>query len=53
MMKHKKKRIHSKLHRIWTHDVCKISLFCFDDKGYILGDGINILAYFHKDVKSQ
>ena len=42
------KRIQSKLHRI---DVCKISLFCFDDKRYILDDGINSLAYFHKDIK--
>ena len=42
------KRIQSKLHRI---DVCKISLFCFDDKRYILDDGINSLAYFRKDIK--
>ena len=33
--------------------VCKISLSCFDDKRYILGDGINSLAYFRKDMKSQ
>ena len=26
---------------------------CFDDKMYILDDGINSLAYFHTDVKSQ
>ena len=26
------KRIQSKLHRIGTYDVCKISLSCFDDK---------------------
>ena len=32
MMKHKMKRIQSKLHRIGTYDVCKIYLFCFDDK---------------------
>ena len=48
-----KKRIQSKLHRIETYDVCKISLFCFDDKRYILNDDINSLAYFHKYVKSQ
>ena len=31
-----------------------VNLFVFfDDKGYILGDGINILAYFYKDVKSN
>ena len=52
-MRHKRKRIQSKLHRILTYNVCKIYLFCFDNKRYILGDSINSLAYFHKDVKSQ
>ena len=52
-IRNKMKRIQSKLHRIGTYDVCKIYLLCFDDKRYILGDGINTLAYFHKDVKSQ
>ena len=47
------KRIQIKLHRFGTYDVCKISLPCFDDKRYILDNGINSLAYFHKDVRSQ
>ena len=47
------KRIQSKLHKVGTYDVWKISLFCFDDKSYIFDDGINSLAYFYKDVKSQ
>ena len=46
------KRIQSKLHKIGTFDVYKISLSCFGDKMYILDDGINILAYFHKDIKN-
>ena len=46
MIKHKIKRIQSKLHKIGTYDVCKISLSCFDDKRYILDDGINSLAFF-------
>ena len=45
------KRTQSKLHRIGTYDVCKISLSCFDDKTYVLDDGVNTLAYFHKDIK--
>ena len=45
------KRIQSKLHKIGTNDVCKISLSCFDDKRYVLDDGVNSLAYFHKDIK--
>ena len=53
LMRHKMKRILSKLHRIENYDVCKISLSCFDDKRYILDDGINSLAYFHKDIRSQ
>ena len=24
---------------------------CFDDKRYVLDDGGNTLAYFHKDIK--
>ena len=44
IMRHKMKRIQSKLHRTGTYEVCKISLSCFDDKRYILGDGIDSLA---------
>ena len=51
MIGHNMKRIQSKLHRIGTYDVFKISLLCFDDKRYILDDGVNSLAYFHKDIK--
>ena len=45
------KRIQSKLHRIGTYNVCKISLSCFDDKIYALNDGVNTLAFFHKDIE--
>ena len=31
--------------------VCKISFSSFDDKRYILDDGINSLAYLHKDIR--
>ena len=47
------KRIQSKLQRIGTYDVCKISVSRFDNKRYILDDDINSLAYFPKNVKSQ
>ena len=52
MMRHKMKRIQSKLNRPGTYDVSKTSLCCFDDKRYILGDAINNLDYFHKDIRS-
>ena len=51
-VRHNMKRIQSKLHEIGTYDVFKISLSCFDDKRYVLDDGINTLAYFHKDIKN-
>ena len=51
VIRHNMKRIQSKLHEIGTYDVCKISLSCFDDKRYVLDDGVNTLAYFHKDIK--
>ena len=53
MIRHNMKRIQGKLHRIATYDVCKISFSCFDDKRYILDEGINSLAYFHKDIRGQ
>ena len=46
-------RIESKSHRIGTYDVCKILLSCFNYKRYVLDDGINSLAYFRKDKRSQ
>ena len=33
-----------------TYETNKISLSCFDDKRYILKNGINTLAYGHKDI---
>ena len=51
VIRHNMKRIQSKLNRIGTYDVCKISLSYFDDKRYILNDAVNSLAYFHKDIK--
>ena len=52
-MRHKMKRIQSVLHEIGTYDINKISLSCFDDKRYVLDDGINTLAYFYKDIKKH
>ena len=53
VMRHRMKRIQSKLHEIGTYDLNKISLSCFDDNIYVLDDGINTLAYFHKDISYQ
>ena len=45
-------RIQSKLHRVSTYDVYKISLSFFDDKRYVLDDGVNTLACFHKYIRN-
>ena len=51
-MRHNMNRIQSKSHELSTYNVFKISLSCFDDKRYVLDDGVNTLAYFHKDIKN-
>ena len=51
VVRHKMKRIRSKLNKIGSYDINKISLSCFDDKRYVLDDGVNTLAYFHKEIK--
>ena len=50
LIRHNKKRIQSKLHKIGSYDVRKVSLSCFNNKRYILNDGITTFAYFHKDL---
>ena len=44
-------RIQSRLHKIGTYNICKISLSCLDDKRYVLDNGVDTLAYFYNDVK--
>ena len=52
IMGHKMRRIQSKKHKIRTCEINKISLACFDDKRFVLNDGIHTLADFHKDIDS-
>ena len=42
-------RIKGKKHKIGTYEIDKVSLSCFDDKRYVLDDGIHTWAYFHKN----
>ena len=44
-------RIQSKKHIIGTYKIDKISSSCFDDKRFVVDDGIHTLTYFHKDLK--
>ena len=40
-----------KKHKMETHEINKMSLSVFDDKRFVLNDGIHTLAYFHNDCK--
>ena len=51
VFRHKMKRIQGKKRRIRKNEISKISLLCFDDKTFLLDDGIHTLAYFHKDLR--
>ena len=50
ILRHIVRRIGSKNHNLGTYKT-KRSLSCFDDKQCILKNGINTLAYQHKDIK--
>ena len=47
------KRIQAKKHKIGTYEIDEISFSCFDDKRYVLDDGVNTLAYFHRNCKKM
>ena len=49
IIRHKMKRIQAKKHKIGSYEIDKIFLSCFDDKRYVLDDGVHTFAYFHKD----
>ena len=49
-LRHTMRRIGSKNHNVGTYETNKRSLSCFDDKRYILKNGINTLPYGHKDI---
>ena len=51
ILRHTMRRIASKNHNLGTYETNKRSLSCFDGKRYILKNGINTLAYGHKDIK--
>ena len=47
------KRIQAKKHKIGIYEIDKISLSCFDDKRFVLDDGVHTLAYFRKDYSKN
>jgi len=52
MMHHQMKSIRSEKHQISSYHLHKVSLCPFDDKRYILNDGITSYAYGHKKLIS-
>ena len=46
-MHHKMKTIRSKNHQLGSYEINKVSLSCYDDKRYLLEDGIKSYAYGH------
>ena len=53
VLRHKMRRIQGKKHKIGTYEINKISLSCFDDKIFVIDDGIHTLAYYHEDFRKQ
>ena len=53
VLRHKMRRIQGKKHKMGTYEINKTSLSVFDDKRFVLDDGIHTLAYFHKDLKKS
>ena len=51
VVRHKMKRIQSKKHKPGTYVIREISLSRFDDKRFVLDDGIHTLSYFRKKFK--
>ena len=50
VLRHNMREIKSQHHELYTYESNKTSLPDFDDKRYILDDGINTLPYGHKDI---
>ena len=53
IIRYKMERMQGIKHKIRTYKINKISLSDFDDKKFVLNDGIHALAYFHKDLKNH
>ena len=53
VMHHRMKTIRSDCHQISSYDINKISLSPFDDKRYILSDGISSYAYGHLNITGE
>ena len=53
IMRHKMNTIRSDHHQISSYQINKTSLSCYDDKRYILDDGITSLAYGYFSIDKK
>ena len=53
IMRHKMNTIRSDHHQISSYQINKTSLSCYDDKRYILDDGISSLGYGHFSIDKK
>ena len=53
IIRHTMKTIQSKKHKLGTYEINKTSLSCFDDKRYVLEDGIHIFRVIFTKIVSQ
>ena len=47
------KTIRSEKHQLYSFEINKVSLGCFDDKRYVLNDGKSSYAYGHKKISKS
>ena len=52
IIRQKMRRIQGKKHKMGIYEINKISLFVFDEKRFVLNDGIYTLTYFDKNFKN-
>ena len=52
LTKHDNYCIRSKMHKLGIYKINKVSLSCYDDKRFILEDGITSYAHGHKAIKN-
>ena len=45
------RRIQGKKHKMGAQEINKIPLSCFDNKRFVLNNGIHTLGHFHKELK--
>ena len=43
----------SRAHRIQTVEICKVALSAYDDKRFVMDDGMRTLAYGHVSLRSE